>query len=63
MRCDNYFPRCGEPKETLTHAIFEFPPALQVWWMVRGLPQISSVVAVVYGMIAWERFNLWGRET
>ena len=23
MRCDNYFPRCGEPKEFVTHAIFE----------------------------------------
>ena len=31
MRCDNYCPRCGEPEETATHAIFECPPALQVW--------------------------------
>ena len=31
MRCDNYCPRCGEPKETVTHAIFECPPAWQVW--------------------------------
>ena len=31
MRCDNYCPRCGEPEETVTHAIFECPPALQVW--------------------------------
>lgn len=23
MRCDNYCPRCGEPKETVTDAIFE----------------------------------------
>ena len=31
MRFDNYCPRCGEPEETVTHAIFECPPALQVW--------------------------------
>lgn len=31
MQCDNYCPRCGEPEETVTHAIFECPPALQVW--------------------------------
>ena len=31
MRCDNYCPRCGEPEESVTHAIFECPPALQVW--------------------------------
>ena len=29
MRCDNYWPRCGEPEETVTHAIFQCPPALQ----------------------------------
>ncbi|XP_056841665.1 uncharacterized protein LOC130494863 [Raphanus sativus] len=31
MRCDNYCPRCGEPEESVTHAIFECPPSLQVW--------------------------------
>ena len=31
MRCDNYCPRCGETDESVTHAIFECPPALQVW--------------------------------
>ncbi|XP_018473859.1 uncharacterized protein LOC108845090 [Raphanus sativus] len=31
MRCDNYCPRFGEPEESVTHAIFECPPALQVW--------------------------------
>ncbi|XP_048605797.1 uncharacterized protein LOC125583207 [Brassica napus] len=31
MRCDNYCPRCGAPEETVTHAIFECPPALQAW--------------------------------
>ena len=31
MRCDNYCPRCGEPEESATHAIFQCPPALQAW--------------------------------
>ena len=31
MRCDNYCPRCGEPEEFVTHAIFECRPALQAW--------------------------------
>ena len=31
MRCNNYCPRCGEPKEYVTHAIFECLPALQAW--------------------------------
>uniref|UniRef100_M4DXV4 CCHC-type domain-containing protein n=1 Tax=Brassica campestris TaxID=3711 RepID=M4DXV4_BRACM len=31
MRCDNYCPRCGEPDESVTHAIFEGAPALQAW--------------------------------
>ena len=30
MRCDNYCLRCGEPEESVTHAIFECPPAQQV---------------------------------
>ena len=31
MRCDNYYLRCGELEESVTHAIFECPPALQAW--------------------------------
>lgn len=31
MRCDDYFPRCGEPEETVIHVIFECSPALQAW--------------------------------
>ncbi|XP_056841698.1 uncharacterized protein LOC130494888 [Raphanus sativus] len=31
IRCDNYCPRCGEPEKSVTHAIFECPPAMQVW--------------------------------
>lgn len=31
MRCDNHCPRCGVDDETMNHAIFECPPALQTW--------------------------------
>ena len=31
MRCDNYCPRCGADDETVNHAIFECPPAVQTW--------------------------------
>ena len=31
MKCDNYCPRCGADDETINHAIFECPPALQTW--------------------------------
>ena len=31
MRCDDYCPRCGDQEEYVTHAIFEYPPAIQVW--------------------------------
>ena len=31
MRCDNHCPRCGADDETINHAIFECPPALQTW--------------------------------
>ena len=30
MRCDNYCPRCREPEESVTHAIFECSSTLQV---------------------------------
>lgn len=31
MRCDNYCRGCGEPGESVTHAIFECPPAFPAW--------------------------------
>ena len=37
MRCDNYCPRCGEVEETVTHAIFECPSALQVRFLSSTL--------------------------
>ncbi|XP_048613313.1 uncharacterized protein LOC125587176 [Brassica napus] len=50
MRCDNYCPRCGAPDETVTHAIFECPPALQVWELSQtpsssGIFPVSSIYA------------------
>lgn len=31
MRCNNNCPRCGADNETINHAIFECPQALQTW--------------------------------
>ncbi|XP_048605708.1 uncharacterized protein LOC106424118 [Brassica napus] len=50
MRCDNYCPRCGELEESVTHAIFECPPALQVWSLSAtpsspGLFPVPSIYA------------------
>ncbi|XP_048599931.1 uncharacterized protein LOC125595422 [Brassica napus] len=49
MRCDNYCPRCGELEESVTHAIFECPPALQVW-SLSATPTSTGIfpVASVY---------------
>ncbi|XP_048608961.1 uncharacterized protein LOC125584486 [Brassica napus] len=45
MRCDNYCPRCGEAEESVTHAIFECPPALQVW-SLSGIPTSPGIFPV-----------------
>ena len=45
MRCDNYCPRCGEPEESVTHAIFDCPPALQVW-DVSSTPTSTTIFPV-----------------
>ena len=45
MKCDNYCPRCGEPEESVTHAIFECPPALQVW-ALSSTPTSSDIFTV-----------------
>nr|VDD24936.1 unnamed protein product [Brassica oleracea] len=50
MRCDNYCPRCGEPEESVTHSIFECPPALQAWSLSatptsKGIFPLPSIYA------------------
>uniref|UniRef100_A0A0D3BHP9 RNase H type-1 domain-containing protein n=1 Tax=Brassica oleracea var. oleracea TaxID=109376 RepID=A0A0D3BHP9_BRAOL len=52
MRCDNYCPRCGELEESVTHAIFECPPALQVWSLsaTPTSPGIFPVASVYTNM-------------
>ena len=52
MRCDNYCPRCGEAEETVTHAIFECPPALQVWSLASTptSPNIFPVSSIYTNM-------------
>ena len=50
MQCDSYCQRCGEPEETVTHAIFKCPPALQAWALSSTLSSsqtfpISSIYA------------------
>ena len=52
MSCDNYCPRCGELEESVTHAIFECPPALQVWSLstTPTSPCIFPVASVYMNM-------------
>lgn len=52
MRCDNYCPRCGELGESVTHAIFECPPDLQVWALSSTLtnPYIFLVSSIYMNM-------------
>ena len=45
MRCDNYCPRYGEPEESVTHAIFECPPALQAW-ALSSIPSSSQTFPI-----------------
>ena len=62
MRCDNYCPRCGEAEETVTHAIFECPPALQVWSLASTLtsPNIFPVSRIYTNMdyLFWRKNNI-----
>ena len=52
MRRDNYCPRCGELEESVTHAIFECPPALQAWSLSATLtsPNIFPVPSLYANM-------------
>ncbi|WZZ51140.1 hypothetical protein YC2023_051247 [Brassica napus] len=62
MRCDNYCPRCGEVEETVTHVIFECPPALQVWSLssTPTSPNIFPVSSVYTNMdyLFWRKNNI-----
>uniref|UniRef100_A0A0D3CDF9 RNase H type-1 domain-containing protein n=1 Tax=Brassica oleracea var. oleracea TaxID=109376 RepID=A0A0D3CDF9_BRAOL len=52
MRCDNYCPRWGKLEESVPHAIFECPPALQVWSLsaTTTSPGIFPVASVYTNM-------------
>ena len=59
MRCDNYCPRCGEPEESVTHAIFECPLDLQVW-VLSATPTSPNIfpASSIYGNMDY----LFGRK-
>ncbi|KAF8045468.1 hypothetical protein N665_4879s0001 [Sinapis alba] len=62
MRCDNFCPRCGDPEESVTHAIFECPPALQVWALsgTPSCPNIFPVSSIYANMdyLFWRKDNI-----
>ena len=62
MRCDNYCPRCGELEESVTHAIFECPPALQVWSLsaTPSSPGLFPVPSIYANMdyLFWRKNNI-----
>ncbi|KAG5397585.1 hypothetical protein IGI04_019399 [Brassica rapa subsp. trilocularis] len=66
MRCDNYWPRCGEPEETVTHAIFQCPPALQAWELssTPSGPQTFPVPSVYANMdyLFWRKNRIMKPE-
>ncbi|XP_013700227.1 uncharacterized protein LOC106404011 [Brassica napus] len=54
MRCDNYCPRCGELEESVTHAIFECPLALQVWSLSSTPSSPASAQFSGCGWVWWD---------
>ena len=62
MRCDNFCPRCGKPEETATHAIFECPPALQVWSLAsaQSAPNIFPLPSIYANMdyLFWRKNDI-----
>ena len=62
MRCDNYCPRCSDQEESVTHAIFECPPALQVWSLssTPTSPDVFPVPSVYTNMdyLFWRKNNI-----
>ena len=62
IRCDNHCPRCGDQEEFVTHAIFECPPALQVWSLssTPTSPDVFPVPSVYTNMdyLFWRKNNI-----
>ncbi|XP_048595626.1 uncharacterized protein LOC125577794 [Brassica napus] len=62
MRCDNYCPRCGELEESVTHAIFECPPALQAWTLsaTPTSPEVFPLPSVYANMeyLFWRKNSI-----
>lgn len=55
------YPQSGEPDESVTHAIFECPPALQAWVLVGtpSHPDIFSVSNIYTNMnYFWRKCNI-----
>ena len=65
MRCDNYCPRCGELEESVTHAIFECPPALHVWSLSSTplSPDVFPVPSIYTNMdyLFWRKNSIRAR--
>ena len=62
MRCDNYCTRCGKTEESVTHTIFECPPALQTWALSTtptspGTFPVSSVYTNM-DYLFWRKNNI-----
>ncbi|XP_048611432.1 uncharacterized protein LOC125585793 [Brassica napus] len=62
MRCDNYCPRCGDLDESVTHAIFECPPALQAWTLSKTptSPEVFPLPSVYANMdyLFWRKNSI-----
>ena len=60
MRCDNICPKCGDPNELVTHAIFECQPSIQAW-ALAATPSHPNIFPVsnVYTNI---NYLLWRKK-
>ena len=66
MRCDNICPRCGDPDEAATPAIFKYPPALQSW-ALAATPSHHNIfhVSIIYiniDYLFWRKNNIEDSE-
>lgn len=64
MWCVNICLRCGEQDEAVTYAIFECPPALQVWVLAATLSHLNifsmSVIYTNMDYFFWQKY--WRTE-